>query len=484
MKLILLISAFLFFAIFSSGQSADAYEGAIARYIAALNAQDYRAVKKQLDPVGRMLISRRKLRKQFGAFFEKNGPGEIVNTVRLYGNVYTADIAFGNRQSANKHVYYQFNFNDKQQVNGFGYGFPTFRYKTGSKTALPDKAALQAIIARYREQDGRPFNGCVLMAKGGAQLVNYSGGYADELHKSPNTDSTLFQLASCSKTFTALAILRLADEGRLSVDDPVSKYLPGFPYAEVRIRNLLSHTSGIPDYQGYIEKYLPGNEKISNTDIVGMYAANSIPLRFAPETQFGYSNANYIILAALAEKVSGDSFGEYLASHVLRPLGLEDTRFYNTRRSGETLSNFAIGYVREDGRYQVPDSLEKYSFVVRQDALAGDDNVCSTPLEMIAFMKIFEQQDLISDSLMARMRAPYRLSDGSSSNYGYGLGVINEAGNYALYMHTGSWPGYLTCFYSIPEENIRLVILSNFSNERIQFMADDLLQAVLDKPAD
>lgn len=170
------------------------------------------------------------------------------------------------------------------------------------------------------------FNGNVLIADKGEIVYQKSFGYADLAKKTSNTKDSRFDIASISKTFTSVAILQLKEKRKLRLDDKVQLYLPEFPYSNISIRNLITHTSGLPDYNLY-ESAIEANPNIliSNKDIL-LYLKNwSKPLEFEPGGKWSYSNTNFSVLALITEKITGLSFEKYLQRNVFTPAGMKNT---------------------------------------------------------------------------------------------------------------------------------------------------------------
>ncbi len=194
------------------------------------------------------------------------------------------------------------------------------------KKAQPAKE-LAAYFTSLAQTHG--FNGNVLIAENGVVLYKKSFGYAYLAPKRLNTDASVFTIASITKTFTATAILQLAEQGKLSPNDPVKQYLPEFPYPTITIRHLLSHTSGLPSYGELFDsvRLAHPDTVFTNKDVLPRYALLKPALKYAPGTDGDYQNINFIFLAILIERVTGTPFQQYIKSFVFRPAGLTHTIF-------------------------------------------------------------------------------------------------------------------------------------------------------------
>jgi CubicO group peptidase (beta-lactamase class C family) len=183
-------------------------------------------------------------------------------------------------------------------------------------------AALDAYLKPFAETGN--FTGAVLVARGGQVLFRRAYGMANYELQVPNSTKTRFHIASVSKPFTAAAILQLQEQGRLNVTDPVSRFVPDFPNGDqITLHNLLTHTSGIPDINGLDDFDTFALSPHTIPQLVAKFA--NLPLDFKPGKGQQYSNSNYNLLALVIEKVSGESYGEYLRKHIFDPIGMADT---------------------------------------------------------------------------------------------------------------------------------------------------------------
>src|SRR5687767_11353606 len=208
------------------------------------------------------------------------------------------------------------------------------------------------------------FNGSVLVAKNGQIVFEEYNGFVDPRTKRDSiTPNTPFHLASVSKTFTGMATLKLWEQGKLNIEDPVSKYLPGFPLEGVTIRLLLNHRSGIPKYDHYMgEMGWDKHKMISNQDVLDFLIANYTKIPIAqPNRGFSYSNTNYALLALIIERVSGLSYRDYLKKTFFDPLGMKDTYVFTLADSARYMPSFYY-------------SNREYAFEFL-DAVYGDKNI-------------------------------------------------------------------------------------------------------------
>jgi CubicO group peptidase (beta-lactamase class C family) len=187
------------------------------------------------------------------------------------------------------------------------------------------------------------FSGAVLIARNGKPVVKHANGFADRQRKRPNTVDTKFNIGSVGKTFTALAIAQLVEVGELSFDDPIGKYLSGFPpevASRVTIGQLLTHTSGLGDV--FMRWHLTAPARLDIAEILARIVKE--PLQFQPGSRFGYSNSGYVALGAIIEAVTGQNYYDYVRAHVLAPAGMARTRWYMP----DQVPKMAHGYTRVD----------------------------------------------------------------------------------------------------------------------------------------
>jgi CubicO group peptidase (beta-lactamase class C family) len=327
------------------------------------------------------------------------------------------------------------------------------------------------------------FNGNVLVAKAGKLIYQRSFGYSNYDTKTALDSNSIFELASVSKQFTAMGILQLKDQGKLSLSDTLRKFFPELPYANVTIQHLLTHTSGLPDYMEAMAAKWDHKKIAFNKDVIHFLATEKIPANFQPGAKSEYSNTAYEMLASIIEKVSGQSFQQYMQDHIFKPLGMQHTRIYNTRRSGETIPDYAYGYVYSDSqkRYVLPDSLSMYDLVFYLDGIVGDGTVNSTTGDLLKWDRALKEHMLLSERTQKEMFTPQTIFD-TATNLHYGYGVFlgeNEVGRYIT--HGGGWPGYHTNLIRYIDRDITVIILSN-NQGNASALAGALTYIILDKP--
>ncbi len=299
---------------------------------------------------------------------------------------------------------------------------------------------------------------------------SYAAGYASLSPEIPAEPGMHFFIASVTKPFVAVAILQLAEEGKLALDDPIDAYLPvdiakAVPNSdEITIRQLLDHTSGIADYDEMsliLEEY-------ENPDTIVPYeqgmcdGIHAGPL-YDPGMGYTYSNVNYILLTLIIDRTSGTSYEEYIKEHILNPVGMKNTTVHRTNRLPEP-SMHAIE-LDDDGSIMDFSTLHKH-----YDRGSGD--IVSTAADLNAFHTALVSGELISPSSYAWMKTSSPQSEKSShmgalgsgkGSYGLGYVIIslNEPKDLTLYGHTGGYTGASTFWYYLAEENTYLTLHTN-----------------------
>ncbi|HSK12359.1 MAG TPA: serine hydrolase [Phnomibacter sp.] len=330
------------------------------------------------------------------------------------------------------------------------------------------------------------FNGNVLVAENGKIIFQKSYGVADFNTERPLNDSSVFELASVSKQFTATAILLLVDKGILKLTDTLRQFFPELPYPNITLWHMLTHTSGLPDYfEPMLEKW--DKTKIAfNSDMIAFLAKEKLPVEFAPGTQWAYSNTAYALLASIVEKVSGQSYKDYMAENIFTPLGMRHTRIWNTRRSlRDTIPNYAFGYVYNDSlkKYILPDNDPNVNFVIFMDGIQGDGIVNSTAVDLLIWDRAIKNSTLLKPATQAEMVKGQSLMDTLKGSY-YGFGVMLDSSDMGeLLSHSGGWPGYTTWLARNIKKDQTVIVLSN-NNAAAPSIGDALHHIMNGKPVE
>lgn len=317
------------------------------------------------------------------------------------------------------------------------------------------KAALIEQVIQQKLAQG--FNGNVLIAQKGVIVYQNAFGFANDSVK--NNLQSKFQLASLSKTFTAVAVMKLAEQGKLGLDYTVKDYYPSFPYDGITIRSLLCHRSGLPFYQYTFDKTVRETKIYpTNQQIMEWFATvQPTPKMFnQPDHYFGYNNTNFAILAALVEKVTGKDFDTYMRENIFRPIGMKDSYIVTTKNDSINI-NRTIGY--QFGR-----KLPKDYY----DDISGDKGVYSTLSDLLKWYEALKTNAIISKESFREMIMPRSFEFPGLRNYGYGFRLWVNAKQQTDYVyHTGWWKGYNTIMFFDPREDFVIILLSNKYNRTV-----------------
>ena len=334
-----------------------------------------------------------------------------------------------------------------------------------SVLAQSDKAALvrQFITGQHQYFS---FNGNVLVTKGGKIIYRQALGYADYTSRRPLNDSTVFELASVSKQFTAIGIMICQEKGLLRYEDNIKRFFPNLPYDHITVRQLLTHTSGLPSYEDQMEKKWDRKKIAHNQNVLDLLITEKDSLLFQPGSKWMYSNTGYTLLASIIEQVSGLSYHDFMAKNIFQPLGMTHTFIYNTRRTtGKIPSNYALGFVYVDSlkRYILPDSLPALDMVYYLDGIVGDGCVNSTTGDLFTWQKALFGNKLVSQSSKDLMLSPLvqQSSRDTTNFYGFGVGIQTHTPKGKVISHTGGWPGYRTLLAHRVDPDETIIILSN-----------------------
>lgn len=294
----------------------------------------------------------------------------------------------------------------------------------------------------------KQFSGVALFARNDSIIVlangkrKFSSGEALE-------GNDLFQLASLSKPITAYAVMMLVQSGQLALDKRVAEYLPGFPYDDVLVRQLFTHSSGLGDY-AYVTDHLWGKPDsfMCNDDLLCMLMQHDIPVYYRPGHQFDYCNTNYALLATLAETLTGMKFEHYIRKRLFDPLGMVNTHVVNS------FERTSAGY---DVLGHYPNGSPKEPCYL--DGIVGDKGVYSNVFDLYKFYMEVKHPTLLSDSLVALSMQPLvRVRKGNF----YGLGWrVRELDDDTIIFHNGWWRGFRSYFWFSKDHNKVAIVLTN-----------------------
>ncbi len=292
----------------------------------------------------------------------------------------------------------------------------------------------------------------VAVVQDGSMVKTAAYGLSDTAAKTPATLDTVYGLGSCTKPFTAVAVLQLMEAGKVSLDAPISRYLDGLPasWNAITVRELLTHTSGLPNYRPLLDLAKLSDPKYNQPNAVVSLLASK-PLNFPPGTRYEYSNTNYHLLGQLIEKISGQSYGAYLASHQFQPAEMTATRLSDPPA---LLPNQAVGY-NWDGKRRLPNAVFLPSHLD-----TGDSGLLSTAGDLAKWTTALASGNLLSTTTLTQMIAPGTLTDGTPVTYGLGL-VVSQYKGQPLVGHSGAVPGYSSSIFYFPDSHLAVILLCN-----------------------
>ncbi|GAB3690361.1 serine hydrolase [Spirosoma flavus] len=336
---------------------------------------------------------------------------------------------------------------------------------TQPKTQLPVslEKELDALFAGVPD-----FSGVVLIADGGKPVYEKAFGYQNFETKTPMTTGSIFELASVSKQFTAMTILMLKQEGKLEYDDRIDKYISNLPYPGITIRHLLNHTSGLPDYQDVMDKYWDKSKVANNADNIAYLIKYHPPKLFEPGAKYTYSNTGYMLLASIAERVSGEDFIQFCRNRIFNPVGMTHTDI-RTIDQKVKLPNMAWGhlYVPEKKRYVRADSFPEFNYAIWLGNRKGPGRISSTVDDLLKWDRALYSSQLVNQQTLAEAFKPAKLNDGSFTTYGFGWELKKNDKLGRVVWHDGDNPGYKTQIMRFIDKDKTVILLCNNAHEKL-----------------
>ncbi|MBN8837957.1 MAG: beta-lactamase family protein [Sphingobacteriia bacterium] len=320
------------------------------------------------------------------------------------------------------------------------------------------------------------FNGAILVAKNGEVVFEDYRGFVNLKTKEPITAESSFHLASVSKTFTGMTILKLIEQGRLGLQDDVRKYLPDFPYQNITIKLLLTHRSGLPNYLNFVDnsrvEYYQVKTKKGKTvtrkrvvkvksDITRLLTNETLyqylvnkrpPIQSQPDRLFNYCNTNYALLAYIIEKITKQSFPEYMKDSVFVPLGMNHTYIFSIKDSAAYQPTY---------RGNSPWPMDKL------DCVYGDKNVYSTVRDMLLWDKALYQNKFVSANTFNMAIQPFTYERRAGHYYGLGWHLLNTPPDPIIPYHNGKWHGTNSVFKRIISDSATIIVIGNKLNNNI-----------------
>ncbi len=320
--------------------------------------------------------------------------------------------------------------------------------------APPVDARASKVAALFEHYDeGVQPGAAVLVIKDDAVVFERGFGYADLANKVRIDADSMFRLGSVSKQFTTMAIMVLAEEGKLNFDDLLSKHVPEFDsWPGVTLRHLMTHTSGIPDYyeSGYYASYDQSGPMVQNDDLVEIMLQYPEP-DFAPGDDHVYNNGAYELLTTVVARISGMSFADFVTQHVLVAAGMPTATPF--RSATPDIPKRVYGYDQTDEGYEL-DDYDAFN------AMLGAGSIYATLKDFYAWDQSLQANTVVTAATLNEAYKGTHLNNGKIINYGFGW-RIGEHNGHLLIGHGGSWVGFRTNISRFPEENLTIVVLTN-----------------------
>ncbi len=271
------------------------------------------------------------------------------------------------------------------------------------------------------------------------------------------TPDTIFQSGSVGKQFAATAVMMLVEEGKVGLDDPVQKYFPDAPetWKDIKIRNLLSHTSGLSEYENgpRTKPDGPFYLRLDMTEDEMYKRIAAMPMDFKPGEDWSYRNTNYVLLGILIHKVTGKFYGDYLQERIFKPLGMTSTRIISDR---DIIRHRAAGYELDNGM------LKNQDWVSPTFNSTADGTLYFTVLDLEKWDAALYTEKLLKKSSFDQMWTVMKLNNGKPNKANYGFAwSINEANGHRLIEHSGAWQGFTTHIARYVDDKLTVVVLTN-----------------------
>ncbi|MBK8952876.1 MAG: beta-lactamase family protein [Chitinophagaceae bacterium] len=328
------------------------------------------------------------------------------------------------------------------------------------------------------------FNGGILIAKDGNILYEKYSGKIDLRKRDSITSVTPMHIASTTKTFTGIAILRLVQEGKLSLNDSLNTFFPQLPYPGITVKMLLNHRSGLPNYLHFMSNAKWGidtngkwnREYATNNDVVKMLVEKKPEKTWPANKKFSYCNTNYILLALIIEKITGKSYPDYMRTKFFEPLQMNDSFVFTLKDTSTATPSFS-----NKGTYW------NYDFL---DATYGDKNIYTTPRDLLKWDQALYTDQIISTILRDSAFSGYSFEKPGIHNYGLGWRLQLLPNGKKVVYHFGRWHGFNAAFTRLVDEKATIIILGNKFTRSIYasayhcyaFFGDYQQQKVTDEP--
>lgn len=326
------------------------------------------------------------------------------------------------------------------------------------------------------------FSGVLLVAKEGKPICYLSNGYRDFEKKSALRKTDIFELASVSKQFTAMIIMMLQERGKLGLDDHLNKWIKDLPFEGISIRHMLTHTSGLPDYQAIMDAHWDKSKVADNIDVIEYLKKYPEPLHFKPGTKYEYSNTGYLLLASIAEAASDVNFIQLMRNWVFNPAKMKSADF-RTPMMKARISNMAQGH-------KLDPATQKYINAIRDPASnytiwlgnrKGPGRISASALDLLKWDQALYTPLFVAKTTLLEAFSPYTLLDGTKSNYGFGWETMIHPKLGRVVAHSGDNPGYRTYIRRYIDHNYVVILLNNNESNSMNLILSEMDRLISDK---
>lgn len=452
----------------------------IYTFFDAYNNNDYKLIRKNIFFMGRVILNESKLSSALTELRNAYGKFKILNIEEQAPKNYIINVS--SERDSTEYEKFAFQLNRFHKIQSFRVAPKQYRYK---KNLFLDKREQQKYkqidsLINYKYKYGG-FNGSIAILHNNELYYKKTVGYRNYTDKSLLNDSSIYYLASCSKQFTAMSILMLSEQGKLKLDDTLQKYFLNFPYKNITIENLLTHTSGLPDYMSLM-KAKNNAQTFTNKDVLDFFTDNKPKSYFKPSSQFEYSNTGYVLLALIIEKCSGLSYPDFIKQHIFQPLNMQNATVNGASfETGSKIANWVFGHIFSDslGRYIPYDSLDNHQYVKTLDLIYGDGNVNCSIDDFIKWELALRNNILIKKENTEKMFSTVTINESKKINYGYGQCVIDNESYQKQVFHGGYWAGFNTMVFRLIDSEITIIILTNNEYPSINQLNNNISEILL-----
>ncbi|WP_052910203.1 serine hydrolase domain-containing protein [Riemerella anatipestifer] len=332
---------------------------------------------------------------------------------------------------------------------------------TKEDNSVANEDSLKHLLQEYYQNTwvGGDLSGGILIAKGNNIIFEQYRGYGRENQQMPINQSTPLHIASISKTMTAMAIMKLIEAKKIKLDQDITTLFPKFPYANIKVIDLLSHRSGLPKYEHFIETLEPKSKELSQSFLTNQDVLNLL-IRYKPElarptgTGFMYCNTNYALLALIIEKVTQKDYPTAMKEMLFAPLEMKHTFVFQQKDIATAAQSF---YYKNNKLYPLNNL----------DLIYGDKNIYTTPRDLLKFSQAMFSKEFLPSDLKEKIFTPYSNEKKGINNYGLGFRMKIFDNNKKLTYHNGWWHGSNSVFVHLLESKVSIIAIGNKFSRRV-----------------